>query len=137
MQKVIKVHDTSFEVVNNRSCASTCNKCFFGEYAHASDFGGCPRVDDIGGLLCIQLDEDMGEFGNSHYFVKVEETLVETFKEAAGIQTEKTYTRQQVWDAYFDCSRDSAAATRFCDHIEKMSDPEYHEYLRLQQKFGT
>ena len=138
MQKVIKIHNTAFEVVNDRSCANTCNKCFFGEYGQRGDFGSCPRVDDIGPLLCIQLDEDTGEYGNSHYFAKVEEPPVETFNEAAGITTEQSFTESQIRDAYADwnCIEDDEAE-RFIAHIKKISDPEYKEFLRLQQKFGT
>lgn len=127
VQKVIKIHNEFHEIRHSQN--SVCGQCHYG----STDFE-CPRNEVSGGLLCFEYDVD----GEYHYFVKMEDqSLVEDFKEAAGIKTEKTYTRQQVWDAYFDCSRDSAAATRFCDHIEKMSDPEYQEYLRLSKKFGN
>lgn len=117
MNKVIKINGLNYTVQS--SCTeSVCSKCAF-------FIGDCPR-GPTDKALCW-------EYGTDAYFVsEPSKPLVDEFKEAAGI-TEKTYTQQQVWDAYFHFYGIASEADKFMDN---MIDPEYQEYLRLQAKFG-
>lgn len=141
--KFIKIKDVSFEVFNNGVKGSTCSKCFFGNDDNYDQFGGCPRASyDDTQLVCVELDECTGGSDDSHYFLKAEmKSLVEEFKEAAGIQTEKTYTKEQIATAfkYFTYLYGSGVVEgeTFADFVEKYSDSEYQEYLRLSKKFGN
>lgn len=121
MKKVIKINGLNYTVQS--SCTeSACSKCAF-------FIGDCPH-GPTDKELCYA-------FVDAVYFVaEPSKPLVEEFKEAAGITTEKTYTQQQVWDAYFHFYGIASEADKFCKFMDNMIDPEYQEYLRLQAKFG-
>jgi hypothetical protein len=120
MQKVIKIDHSEFLLKFN---TSTCEKCHFNN-------SSCPRNTD-GDLLCN------GPHTHNAYFVPAPSTpLVEVFKQAAGIITEKTYTKEKIIAAYTDWTGTfNSDAKAFADHLEKFSDPEYKEFLRLKEKF--
>lgn len=133
MKKVIKINGLNYTVQS--SCTeSACSKCAF-------FIGDCPHGPTDKELCYAFVDADGDD---AVYFVaEPSKPLVEEFKEAAGITTEKTYTQQQVWDAYFHFYGIASEADKFCKFMDNfckfmdnMIDPEYQEYLRLQAKFG-
>ena len=119
MNKVIKIHGLNYQVAISGG-GSVCGECAFYN-------GSCPEAN--GKVLCWAYGED------AYFAAEPSKPLVEEFKEAAGINTEKTYTRQQVWDAYFNFYGIPGEADKFCKFIDNMIDPEYQEYLRLKAKF--
>ena len=123
-KKVIKIKDETFEYRQNQSYRCTCDLCDF------RDDDDCPDT------VCAKFNVD-GE--QTHYLRKIDKQhpLVEAFKEAAGIKQEKTYTRAQIIAAHADWHGSfNSDAVAFADHLEKVSDPEYQEFLRLKEKFN-
>ena len=125
MNKVIVINGSNYKAVlasDSDAYASVCGKCAF--YS-----GRCPE-DNNGKALCW-------EYGDLAYFAaEPTKALVEEFKEAAGITTERTFTEAEVLAAYKDWFGADSEAERFVAHLKKFSDPEYKEFLRMKKKFG-
>lgn len=122
LNKVIKIEDETFEYRLDKD-GIPCETC------HFCDAPNCP--DDV----CSQYDDGYA----FHYLLKIDEpkTLVSTFNEAAEIKPEKTYTRSQIIAAHVDWHGSfNSDAIGFADHLEKFSDPEYQEFMRLKEKFN-
>lgn len=120
--KVIAIKNEQYYAVPDTTSLryeNTCEQCCFHDPSSSSS--KCRLVFDV--RPCIDVD---AEYGGSHFLVPVspKKSLVV-----------KTFTKEQIATAYHDWNGEGG--DEFANHVEKFSDPEYQEFMRLKEKFNT
>lgn len=132
-RKVITINNEQYYVVpDTDSRKGTCSQCYF--YDHATQTASCKLRLSVSTGPCIEFDNISDA---SHFLVPVspKKSLVEEFNQSAGINPVKTFTKEQIATAYHDWNGEGG--DEFANHVEKFSDPEYQEFLRLKEKFNA
>lgn len=124
MTKVIMINSEQYRVVDTESGA--CIHCAFRSIE-------CP-IDSDYNVLC----DHFHGVDTYAYFVKLKpEEIPATKSLVQDFTTEKTYTEAQIKAAYCEWNGDTdSEADRFVSFLQKHSDPEYAEFMRMKQKFG-